>query len=71
MILNCDIVIAEENAKFALPEAKRGVIAAAGGTGSPSLWPLPLVSYLWQASKSCFVSQVISLLPRCSCSDET
>jgi len=32
MILNCDIVIAEENAKFGLPEVKRGVIAAAGGT---------------------------------------
>ncbi|KAF9654148.1 enoyl-CoA hydratase/carnithine racemase [Thelephora ganbajun] len=31
MVLNCDIVIAEENAKFALPEVKRGVIAAAGG----------------------------------------
>lgn len=71
MILNCDIVIAEENAKFALPEVKRGVIAAAGGTGSPSLWPLPPVSYLWQASKSCFVSQVISLPRRCSCSDGT
>jgi len=31
MVLNCDIVIAEENAKFGLPEVKRGVIAAAGG----------------------------------------
>jgi len=31
MILNCDIVIAEEDAKFALPEVKRGVIASAGG----------------------------------------
>jgi enoyl-CoA hydratase/carnithine racemase len=37
MILSCDIVIAEENAKFALPEVKRGVLAAAGGTGFPSL----------------------------------
>jgi len=37
MVLNCDIVIAEENAKFALPEVKRGVIAAAGGTGYPLL----------------------------------
>lgn len=31
MILNCDLVIAEENTKFAFPEVKRGVIAAAGG----------------------------------------
>ena len=37
MILGCDIVIAEENAKFALPEVKLGVLAAAGGTGFPSL----------------------------------
>lgn len=33
MILGCDIVIAEENAKFALPEVKRGVLAGAGGIG--------------------------------------
>ena len=31
MVLNCDIVIAEENSKFAFSEVKRGVIAAAGG----------------------------------------
>ncbi|EEH17771.2 hypothetical protein PABG_00334 [Paracoccidioides brasiliensis Pb03] len=29
--LNCDIVVASPRAKFALPEAKRGVYAAAGG----------------------------------------
>jgi enoyl-CoA hydratase/carnithine racemase len=37
MVLNCDIVIAEENAKFALPEVKRGVLAAAGGIDHPPL----------------------------------
>jgi len=31
MVLNCDIVVAGEDAKFALPEVKRGVVAAAGG----------------------------------------
>lgn len=31
MVLNCDIVIAAEDAKFAFPEALRGVVAAAGG----------------------------------------
>jgi len=31
MILNCDIVIAASNAKFALPEVKRGVVAVQGG----------------------------------------
>ncbi|KAL1743814.1 ClpP/crotonase-like domain-containing protein [Schizophyllum fasciatum] len=29
--LNCDLVVAAQGAKFALPEVKRGVIAAAGG----------------------------------------
>lgn len=37
MILNCDIVVAEENTKFAFPEVKHGVVAATGGTKSPSL----------------------------------
>jgi Enoyl-CoA hydratase/isomerase len=32
MILNCDIVVASEDAKFALPEVKRGVVAIQGGT---------------------------------------
>ncbi|EGO18914.1 hypothetical protein SERLADRAFT_353000 [Serpula lacrymans var. lacrymans S7.9] len=37
MILNCDIVVASEDAHFALPEVKRGVVAAQGEThASPS-----------------------------------
>ncbi|KAJ3775362.1 enoyl-CoA hydratase/carnithine racemase [Lentinula raphanica] len=31
MVLNCDIVVASQDAKFALPEVKRGVVAADGG----------------------------------------
>ncbi|KAH9486144.1 Mevalonyl-coenzyme A hydratase sidH [Psilocybe cubensis] len=31
MVLNCDIVLASEGAKFALPEVKRGVVAIQGG----------------------------------------
>ncbi|KAF8799906.1 enoyl-CoA hydratase [Phlegmacium glaucopus] len=31
MILNCDLVIASQDAKFALPEVKRGVVASQGG----------------------------------------
>lgn len=31
LVLNCDIIIAEEKALFALPEVKRGVIATQGG----------------------------------------
>lgn len=31
IILNCDIVVASDDAKFALPEVKRGVVASQGG----------------------------------------
>lgn len=31
IMLACDIVVAAENARFALPEVKRGMVAAAGG----------------------------------------
>ena len=31
MVLNCDLVIASDDAKFALPEVKRGVVAIQGG----------------------------------------
>ncbi|KAI9445378.1 enoyl-CoA hydratase/carnithine racemase [Lactarius indigo] len=31
IVLNCDLVIASDNATFALPEVKRGVVAAQGG----------------------------------------
>jgi enoyl-CoA hydratase/carnithine racemase len=31
MVLGCDLVVASDKAKFALPEVKRGVVAAQGG----------------------------------------
>jgi enoyl-CoA hydratase len=31
LVLSCDIVVASEEAKFGLPEPKRGLVAAAGG----------------------------------------
>lgn len=32
LVMNCDMVIASEDAVFALPEVKRGVMAGQGGT---------------------------------------
>ena len=40
MILNCDLVIASEDAKFALPEVRRGVVAIQGGEFFLSSSPL-------------------------------
>ncbi|KAI0830820.1 enoyl-CoA hydratase/carnithine racemase [Trametes gibbosa] len=37
MLLNCDLVIASEDAKLALPEVKRGVVAVQGGERMPRL----------------------------------
>ena len=31
MALSCDLIVAAENAKFGIPEVKRGLVAAAGG----------------------------------------
>ena len=66
MILNCDIVIAEENAKFEFSEVKRGVIAAAGGI---DIFPTqsPPVSTSRQVSQNCFTPRAISSPQRCSC----
>lgn len=37
MVLNCDLVVTGEDAKFALPEVKRGVVAAQGGMSVASI----------------------------------
>jgi hypothetical protein len=70
IVLSCDIVIAEKDAKFVLPEVKHGVLAAAGGIKYPPLRLLSLILPLWQVSQGYFVSQATSLLQRCSCSVE-
>ncbi|KAG8736918.1 hypothetical protein FRC10_008757 [Ceratobasidium sp. 414] len=39
ILLNCDLVVASRDAKLGLPEVKRGVVAAAGGTSVTSVVP--------------------------------
>ena len=34
LVLNCDLVVASDDAVFALPEVKRGVVAVAGGSSN-------------------------------------
>ena len=36
LVLNCDLVVASDDAVFALPEVKRGVVAVAGGSFNSS-----------------------------------
>ncbi|KFI28405.1 enoyl-CoA hydratase [Haematobacter massiliensis] len=43
IMLACDLAVAARDARFAVPEVKRGIIAAGGGAiRLPSLLPLPL-----------------------------
>ncbi|HVV08027.1 crotonase/enoyl-CoA hydratase family protein [Amycolatopsis sp.] len=42
LVLACDLVVAAEHAKFGLPEVKRGLVAAGGGTNLPRRLPLAL-----------------------------
>lgn len=40
LLLSCDLVVASEQAKFGIPEVKRGLFAAGGGTTLPARIPL-------------------------------
>ncbi|HEX3786227.1 MAG TPA: crotonase/enoyl-CoA hydratase family protein [Pseudonocardiaceae bacterium] len=42
LVLACDLVVAAEHARFGLPEVKRGLVAAGGGTNLPRRIPLAL-----------------------------
>ena len=42
LMLACDLVVAAEHARFAIPEVKRGLAAAGGGTRLPRRIPLPI-----------------------------
>lgn len=42
LVLGCDLVVAAEHSRFGLPEVKRGLLAAGGGTLLGTRIPLPL-----------------------------
>lgn len=42
LVMNCDLVVAAEHARFGLPEVKRGLFAAGGGTLLSTRIPLAL-----------------------------
>lgn len=46
ILLNCDMVVTEEKAKFALPEVKRGVHAVQGGEFRDSILSLVFSFFL-------------------------
>jgi enoyl-CoA hydratase len=40
VVMKCDLVVAAEHAKFGIPEVRRGLVAAGGGTRLPRRIPL-------------------------------
>jgi enoyl-CoA hydratase/carnithine racemase len=42
VVLRCDLVVAADHAKFGIPEVKRGLVAAGGGTTLPKRIPLQI-----------------------------
>jgi enoyl-CoA hydratase len=42
LVMNCDLAVVSENAKFGIPEAKRGLFAAGGGVFLPARIPLAI-----------------------------
>jgi len=42
LLLNCDLVVAADQARFGIPEVKRGLFAAGGGTTLPARIPLAI-----------------------------
>lgn len=42
VMMSCDLVVAVEHAKFGIPEVKRGLFAAGGGTRLPTRIPLAI-----------------------------
>ncbi|MCU1397988.1 MAG: Enoyl-CoA hydratase/isomerase [Acidimicrobiales bacterium] len=42
LMMCCDLVVAADHAKFGLPEVKRGLVAAGGGTRLPARIPLTI-----------------------------
>ena len=42
VMMRADLVVAADHAKFGIPEVKRGLVAAGGGTRLPSRIPLAI-----------------------------
>ena len=42
VVMRCDLVVAAEHAQFGIPEVKRGLVAAGGGTRLPTRIPLQI-----------------------------
>ncbi|MFK0288756.1 enoyl-CoA hydratase-related protein [Streptomyces sp. NPDC090499] len=69
LLLNCDVVVASDKARFGVPEVKRGLFAAGGGITLPGRIPLAialelgLTGDLIDAERACALGLVNSVVP--------
>ncbi len=69
LVLSCDLVVAAEHARFGLPEVKRGLFAAGGGTLLPLRVPqaialeMGLTGRLFSAARAAEVGHVNQVVP--------
>ena len=52
LAIACDLIVAAENAKFGIPEVKRGLVAAAGGWCACRLKSLTAWQWSWLSRAS-------------------
>jgi enoyl-CoA hydratase len=61
VVLRCDLVVAVEHAKFGIPEVKRGLVAAGGGTRLPTRIPLQIALELGLTGETVSAARALEL----------
>ena len=61
VMMRCDLVVAADHARFGIPEVKRGLVAAGGGTRLPRRIPLAVALELGLTGETVLASRALEL----------
>ncbi|MET0146523.1 MAG: enoyl-CoA hydratase-related protein [Ilumatobacteraceae bacterium] len=61
VVMRCDLVVAAEHARFGIPEVKRGLVAAGGGTRLPTRIPLQVALELGLTGETITAARALEL----------
>ena len=61
VMMKCDLVVAAEHARFGIPEVKRGLVAAGGGTRLPRRVPLQVALEMGLTGESISAARALEL----------
>jgi enoyl-CoA hydratase len=61
VVMRCDLVVAAEHARFGIPEVKRGLVAAGGGTRLPRRIPLQVALEMGLTGESVTAQRALEL----------